>query len=294
MDLVAAVLQLGGVASYRELRQIATRTAIERAVRDGVVVRIRRGLYGLPLIDGHRQAAMALSGVLAGLSAALHWEWKVKTPPEHADVIVPLKRRVARHRRSDVSVRWADLDPSSVDDGVLTPVATVLDCARRLPFDEGLAVADSALRAGVPRTNLLLAANRLPRNGRSRAVRVIDLADGRAANPFESVLRAVLMGMPGVSVEPQQWVGNVGRADLVDRARRLVVEADSHEFHSSPQALLRDIERYNGFVAEGYVVVRFGWRHVMFDHDYVRATVQGVLAAHRQETRGNRRRNASG
>lgn len=288
MDLTAAVLQAGGVVSFRELRRLATRSDIERALSEGALVRLRRGHYGLPLIDSHRQAALGLAGVLAGLSAALHWGWKVKSPPERAEVIVPLKRRVPSERRSGIAVRWADLDPLDVTDGVLTPVATALDCVRRLPFDEALAVADSALRVGVPRTNLLLAADRLPRTGRSRAIRAIEMADGRADNPFESVLRAALLDLPSFRFEPQQWVGNVGRADLVDRAHRLVIEADSHEFHSSPQALLRDIERYNGFVGEGYVVIRFAWRHAMFDQDYVRATVTGAIAAHRQEVRRKR------
>lgn len=273
------------MATYRELREVATRTDIEGALRDGALVRVRRGLYALPALEDNRRAAVALSGVLGGLSAALHWGWKVKVPPERPEVIVPLKRRVPASRRSGVSIRWANLDPRDVDGGVLSPLAAALDCVRRLPFDEALTVADSALRAGVPRTNLLLAANRLPRTGRARAIRVLELGDARADNPFESVLRATLIDLPCVSLEPQQWVGNVGRADLVDARQRLVIEADSHEFHSTPDALLRDMERYNGFVGEGYLVLRFGWKHAMFEHDYVRAAVLAAVAAHRQEVR---------
>ncbi|MGN6723693.1 MAG: hypothetical protein ACTHJM_13860 [Marmoricola sp.] len=285
MDLTAALLQSGSVATYRELRQVATRTDIERALGDGSLLRIRRDRYCLPVLDEHRRAAVALSGVLAGLSAALHWGWKVKLPPEQPEVIVPIKRRVDRPRRVGVAVRWVDLNREDIRGGVLTPTATVLDCVRRLPFDAALAVADSALRAGVPRTNLLLAANRLPRTGRSRAIRAIELADPRADNPFESVLRAALVGLPGVSLEPQQWIGSVGRADLVDVRQRLAIEADSHEFHASPEALLRDMERYNGFVGEGYLVLRFGWKHAMFDPEYVRVAVSAAVAAHRQEVR---------
>lgn len=124
---------------------------------------------------------------------------------------------------------------------------------------------DSALRAGVPKTNLLLAAQRSPRTGRSRALEVIEFADGRAANPFESVLRVILADLDCVDLEPQQWIANIGRADLVDAKRKVVVEAESWEFHSGKEAFLRDMVRYNAFVGEGYLVLRFGWDHVMFE-----------------------------
>lgn len=53
--------------------------------------------------------------------------------------------------------------------GVTSPPRTVADCARWLPFDEALAVADSAMRAGLTRRDLLAAVEALPRTGRERA-----------------------------------------------------------------------------------------------------------------------------
>ena len=44
---------------------------------------------------------------------------------------------------------YATLGADEVVDGVTSPLRTVLDCARRLPFSEALAVADSALRSGL-------------------------------------------------------------------------------------------------------------------------------------------------
>lgn len=35
-----------------------------------------------------------------------------------------------------------------IDGVVIAPIQTLLDCARRLPFEEALAVADSALGSG--------------------------------------------------------------------------------------------------------------------------------------------------
>lgn len=72
--------------------------------------------------------------------------------------------------------------------------------------------------------------------------------------------------------------GNIGRADLVDIEHRVVVEADSFEFRSQADALNRDMERYNAFMGEGHLVLRFGWKHAMFQQGYVRETVRAVVA----------------
>jgi hypothetical protein len=71
-----------------------------------------------------------------------------------------------------------------------TPVRTALDLARLLGRERGLAVLDAALRTGQDRTALvagLPSLGRLPGCGRARAL--VDLADGRAGTPAQSVLR---------------------------------------------------------------------------------------------------------
>ena len=156
---------------------------------------------------------------------------------------------------------------------------TVLDCASRLPFDEALAIADSALRArDVDRAALVRAAERMPDRYRARCLRVATAADPRADNPFESVLRAIALDVPGLQVTPQRWIGRLGRADLVDPVLRLVIEAESFEFHGTRRLLKRDCERYNAFVLEGWWVVRFAWEHVMFQPDYVDRVLRGMVA----------------
>jgi very-short-patch-repair endonuclease len=92
-------------------------------------------------------------------------------------------------------------------------------------------------------------------------------------------MRAVLEDVPGAQFRAQVWVGNAGRADLVDQRHRVAVECDSFEFHSDAESLNNDMERYNAFVCEGHLVLRFGWKHAMFRQDYVRATVGAVIAA---------------
>ena len=147
-----------------------------------------------------------------------------------------------------------------------------------MPFDEALAIADSALRhRDVTRTKLLRRAETMPDRYRARCLRVATLADERAANPFESVLRAIALGVPGLNVVPQAGIDPIGRPDLVDETLRLVVEADSFEFHGRRRQLKADCERYNAFVIAGWRVLRFSWEHVMFEPRYVREVLLGAV-----------------
>lgn len=59
-----------------------------------------------------------------------------------------------------IDVRYASLGPDDVVDGRTARLRTALDCARTLPFDEALAVVDSALRSGRVHKQELLSAAR--------------------------------------------------------------------------------------------------------------------------------------
>jgi hypothetical protein len=113
-------------------------------------------------------------------------------------------RKVDDDTQARVHMVYADLGAAEIRDGVTSPVRTVIDCARRLLFAEALAVADSALRAGdVTQEELRSAASRVRGRGARQCRRVADAADARAAKPFESVLRALVLEFPGLSVVPQ-------------------------------------------------------------------------------------------
>lgn len=194
---------------------------------------------------------------------------------------VPRNRKVAASVRAGVRLTYADLADHEVVDGVTSPARTVVDCARKLPFDEGLAVADSALRSGmVSREELILVADAVRGRGATDARRVARLASAQAANPFESVLRAIVLEFPALSVRPQLEVvarGMTFHPDLVDEAARLVIEADSFEFHTSPEAHARDCVRYTAMTVAGWLVLRFTWQQVMHSPAYVRAVLTDVV-----------------
>ena len=274
-ELKAFVDEQGGLATAAQIITAFDRPRFERAVADGQVRRVARGRYATYAVDSARDAAVSLTGVVSGLSAAQWWDWEVKRQPERPVVTVPRNRSV---RRDGVVVQRRDLPEGAVVDGiVLSKAETVVDCARSLPFDEALAVADSALRdPTVTRAELLRAADASPRWGRAKVHRVVELADARADNPFESCVRALALDVPGLTLEPQVQVDNVGWADLVDVRLRIVVECDSWAFHSGPDLFRRDVRRYTDMVRRGWLVVRFVWEDVTGRPDRVRDVLTQV------------------
>ncbi len=282
-----ALERLGGVAGAPALLRLTTRARLRWAVRQRLVVRESRGRYALPGVDEALRAAHRLSAVLVEDSAAQYHGWEIKHRPVSPCVAVPRNRKLEPERRRGLRVRYLDLDAGDVSGHATTAGATVMWCAARLPFDEALAIADSALRhRDVTKADLLRRAEAMPDRYRARCLRVAQHADGRAANPFESVLRAITLDVEGLTVEPQVWVDDVGRPDLVDRALGLVIEADSFEFHGRRRALKHDCERYNAFVVGGHLVLRFAWEHVMFEPGYVRQVLSSVVELQSARPRG--------
>ena len=270
MDPVQALRQQGGVARRRDLLRLTSRKRLHRALLRGEITRTSRGIYRLASADLARVRASELRGVASHLSAATLHGWEVAFPATCPWITVP--RNVGVTTRDDCFVFWADL--SEVEGLVTPPVRTVIDCARRLEFGPALAVADSALRHGdVTPLALVEAAAAVRGKGAARARRVAAQASPLAANPFESMLRAIAIET-GLAVQPQVAISlgpdEVVHPDVVDCGRRLVLEADSWEFHSGRVAYARDCRRYTLLVVHGWTVLRFTWRQVMYDSDFVR------------------------
>lgn len=291
MDVVVALTRLGGTATTAQLVALVGRRALVAALSHGDVTRPARGVYVLATAPPALAAAAALRGVASHESAAQLWFLDTVHPPALAHVTVP---RHARRRAVPLGVRphWSTLTPTDVQDGVTTPLRTVLDCARTLPFREALAVADSALRReATTRAELVAGAGLLRGAGRARVGEVVRRADGRAANPFESALRGTLLEAGITSFEPQVRLRGRGirvRVDLADRRRRIVLEADSFSWHGSRAALARDCRRYDELVVGGWMVLRFAWEHVMFEPEWVVRTVRSAVRLRNRPLRGHR------
>lgn len=200
------MVEVGGVATRAELVRRTSRGEVDRALRERDVVASRHGRYRLPEADAAVAAAHRLSGVLALSSAALQHGLEVKHVSERPHVVVPRGRRLPLSSAAGVCLHRRNLHPSEVD-GVATDLPTTLEmCLRLLPFDEGLAVADFFLRHGGARTVLRGIAQSARGHGAAKVRRVAAAASGDAANPFESVLRAIALAVTGLHVEPQQVV----------------------------------------------------------------------------------------
>lgn len=219
--------------------------------------------------------------MLSHLSAAAHWGWSLKSVPSQADVIAPRKRKV-RSRPPRVRLWYRDVPATELVEGVTEPVRTVLDCARDLPFDEALCVADSALRSGkVTQREIIDAADRLrgPRNARARAVAREASVD--AANPLESTLRAICAGVAGLQVTPQvviEEAEGTAQVDLADSGLRLAIEAEGYETHGTRAGFDKDCRRYTVLVCAGWLVLRSTWTQVMFESEWVAARLAEAVA----------------
>ncbi|NUS40574.1 MAG: type IV toxin-antitoxin system AbiEi family antitoxin domain-containing protein [Terrabacter sp.] len=293
MELTDLVAQLGGVCSWSDLRACASARRVRKATAQGLLVRVSRGRYTLPGLDAARALATRAGATASHTTAALHWGWGVKWAPAEPHVTLPRGRKLRAHARSGVVRHWRTLAQGDVVDGwVTSKVRTVVDCCLDLPFDEALAVADSALRSGVQLADVVPAAAALPPRQRRRVGRVLLHADHRAANPFESVLRAICLSVKGLTVVPQHVVkarGFYARVDLADADLMIVIEAESLEFHADAAALQHDCRRYTGLGARGWVVLRFTWSEVMTQPHYVREALTMTAAVRRTATKGQAR-----
>ena len=275
MDPVEALRELGGVATFRELVALTGRKELASAVAAERIQKPRHNRYCLTDVDATRAAVAKTGGTASHLSAAQEFGWKLKFDPVRPCITLP---RNARRPKGNFELHWADLSDREMRRNVTSRTRTVIDCARAYDFDVALCVADSALREGIiDQDDLLLAAARSPRTGRSKAVRVARAASARRANPFESCLFAIASDVPGLSVEPQGFVPGVGFVDLLERILGMVVEAESLEHHWTKAGLQRDVDRYTKAARLGLIVVRFTWTEVMFDPDSVHAALLDVV-----------------
>jgi very-short-patch-repair endonuclease len=268
VDPVAALVELGGVARTEQLLVQCSPRAISRASTSGQIIRVGRGRYRLASANEAAAAAARLYGTLSHLSAAQHHGWEIARDPDRPWIAVPRNRKISPSHRRGVHLSYSDARGTATD-----PIQTVLDCARRLPFGEALTVADSALRHGLDPVRLHTAAGTARGPGSGQCRRVALAASPLAANPLESCLRAIALEVPGLQVRPQvpiELPGVLVHPDLVDTELGIVIEAEGWLFHgASAETFARDLWRYTMLVARGWLVVRFGYRQVMDQPEYV-------------------------
>ena len=279
LDPVPVLTAMGGTAPYRRLAEVSGRARLRRAVDRGEVVFLGRGRYALPATSHDQRVAAADGGVVSHLSAAQVHGWALSRRASQVHVTVPTHA----HRSGTVLWRrhYAELSPDELGQGVTGPLRTVIDCARRLPVPEALAVADSALRIrAVDPVELEEAAAALRGPGSRQARLVLTHADDRPANAFESTLRGTLLTAGIDGFVPQLLVTGAGllaAVDLGDPEARVALEADGYGVHGTRRAFAADLARHDELQSAGWITRRFAWEHVMLRPVWVVAQVRSAL-----------------
>jgi hypothetical protein len=271
--------------------------------------RLRRGQFSRAELEGEarwRGEVLAIVRthqrplVLSHAHAARAYGWTSPLrgwgPPSFTSPVPPARRR------RGVWISVATLAEAEIElhgpVAVTSRVRTVVDCARRLPPHEALAIADAALRegrvdkAGLRQALALCGSSR----GSRRAAVVIELADGRRETALESWSawafectglprprwQATVLDHEGVLIgRADAWweQGVVGEADgrakyrLKSLERRGVLDAEG-----LAQALDEERRRERELVRSGARIVRWEPRDVL-DAGRSRA-----LAAHLRRT----------
>jgi very-short-patch-repair endonuclease len=179
--------------------------------------------------------------------------------------------------REGVSVWRCDIDMTEVTTArgmrATTLPRTLLDlCARRPPLDALIAL-DMAAR----RRFRLQMPDFKGRPGAARLRRLMELA-APAESPMETRLRWLLVSnglpRPEVQADMHDDAGHfVGRADLLYRAARLVVEFDGGNHR---ERLVSDDRRQNLVTGAGFRVLRFTSADIYQQPDVVAAQVRGA------------------
>jgi very-short-patch-repair endonuclease len=271
----------GGVITARQVAAAGWgRSWLRSAVAAGELVRLRQAVYtsgtAWRLADPARREALRLMAyqriddrlVGVGLSAAAAMGLPVPGPglirPGDGLVTAGLGLGRPRLRIARPEEEVARLAHGPV---VTLPIVTVMDCARELPLEWGLALADAAItHSWVKPSELSLAAADLSVQGLTgpRGVRrarwVLGHARAGAESVLESLARAVvvLAGFP--EPQPQRWITtSIGsfRVDLLDEQNRVIIEADGKLKYASADVLWHEKRREDALRDQGFEVARF-------------------------------------
>ena len=146
VDLISQVTLMGGACDRAAIVTLRGRNEVDRALRDGTLLRTARGRYALPTSPEFVCRASAFAGVLSHRSAAQYYGWAQKNLPSRPEITVARDRRISVAARKPVLPHWSNLPPEHVDGIVTTRERTLIDCMRNLPLDESIPIGDSAIR----------------------------------------------------------------------------------------------------------------------------------------------------
>ncbi|RNE56393.1 DUF559 domain-containing protein [Cryobacterium tepidiphilum] len=265
--------------------------AITAAVRGKTLLRVRRDHYALPGTDQHILEAVRVGGRLGCVSAAAELGifaldkrfTHVHIPPLSSRLRSPVSRRIPLNAgpRDRVELHWRPLiDPADGTDycvGARDALAQIICCQAH---NLALAALDTALHEGViNHADLPEIFASVPGTHRDLRRQI----DARSEAGQETVLRRLVIDA-GMECEIQVAIPGVGRVDvLVEKC--VAVEADSHQFHSTWEQRVRDINRDRMLAERGYLTLRVLYQTIMFDPDAVIRAIRELVLIGRQGSR---------
>lgn len=279
MDVISRLTLLGGACHRSVLLATHSRKEVDQALARGDLIRTGRGRYALGTARDFVITASRVRGIASHRSAALLHGWSLPRIPPLPDVTVPRHRRLRNGERGLVLPHWSDLADHDVDGIVTNRRRTLVDCMRNLPVHDSLPIVDEAIRCDdFTHREVMEIARSTQGRGRARIMAVATEATSKAANEFESLLRAHAGRVPGLAVVAQYPISVPGtwvtlHPDLADPRLKLAIEAESFEWHGKSAQLTRDCWRYNTLTLLGWVVIRFSWYQVHHEPAYVYETL---------------------
>ena len=265
--------------------------AIELRLRNGRLHRLHRGVFALGHTrisqEGRWLAAVFALGegaVLSHVSAAALWGIRHSAS---ARIHVTVRTNAGRTPRRGIVVhRSLTLGPADVDEHDAIPVTsvsrTLLDLAGVLTptrleraVEQSLALRRFDLRA----VESVLAANpRRPGAGALAEIIAHIHHDPSLTRRELEKLMLDLCAAHGIERPEVNVVVDDYEVDFLWRTRRLVVETDGLQWHSTPTALERDRRRDERLTVLGYRVVRFTYRRVTDEPAAVAATLRALIS----------------
>lgn len=274
-DLVADAQQTLGQVVFRsaELReQGLTRGQVERAIRTGQLVRIRRGVFVVAGADPDYVRAARLGGRLACVSL-LHKLGVFVL--DHSRLHLHLPENAARlpTRGERDQAHWHDLTRPVLGSHAVSLRDAIQQAIRCQTPRAAVATMDSLLhRRVVDLAALHDICAELPR----RFQVLLELVDGRSESGPETLLRLILRTID-CATEIQVEIRGVGRVDFVIDGW-LIIECDSQEHHSDWDQQCRDRARDLEAAAQGYTTVRVTANDVFHRRDQLRNQLARVIA----------------
>lgn len=223
------ITERGGFATTRQLRALgASERMLTGAVRTGLILRVRNGIYTTRPPHDAEFRALRAGGRLTGLSAIARMGGWVWITPTRLHVAVPDNAaRIPSSARIGVEVHWEGA--AAFVDATTTSVSVEQALVRVVldePLEVSVACIDWALHSGriglFELESLIL---QLPRGAQS----IRRWVDGRSQSVLESVARVRIRAY-GWSCEPQVRLGDFEAIDLVVEDQ-VAVELDGREFH---------------------------------------------------------------